>query len=58
MSVGMGTSVERASAVTTYYTRGDYIPGVKIDAMNALAVKQGVKYAADWARSGKGPVSS
>jgi len=29
---GMGTSNERASANTNYYSKGDTIPGFKIDA--------------------------
>jgi len=27
---GMGTSVERASANIDYYTRGDFIPGMRV----------------------------
>jgi TPP-dependent pyruvate/acetoin dehydrogenase alpha subunit len=27
---GMGTSAERASADTSYFKRGDYIPGIKV----------------------------
>jgi len=52
---GMGTSDERASASIDYYTRGDYIPGLKIDAMNVFAVREGVKYAAAYARK-SGPM--
>ncbi|XP_074658149.1 putative pyruvate dehydrogenase E1 component subunit alpha, mitochondrial [Tubulanus polymorphus] len=53
---GMGTSVDRASACTDYYTRGDYIPGVWADGMDVLTIREATKYCADWCRSGKGPI--
>ncbi|CAH3035067.1 unnamed protein product [Pocillopora meandrina] len=53
---GMGTSVERAAATTEYHTRGDFIPGIKVDGMDVLTVREVTKFAADYARSGKGPI--
>jgi pyruvate dehydrogenase E1 component alpha subunit len=41
----MGTSVERASACTDYYKRGQYFPGIRINSMDVLAVLTAVKYA-------------
>ncbi|XP_078001443.1 pyruvate dehydrogenase E1 component subunit alpha, mitochondrial-like [Glandiceps talaboti] len=53
---GMGTSVERASASTDYFERGDYVPGIRTDGMDVLAVREATRFCADYARSGKGPI--
>nr|XP_004661599.1 pyruvate dehydrogenase E1 component subunit alpha, testis-specific form, mitochondrial [Jaculus jaculus] len=53
---GMGTSVERASASTEYYKRGSFIPGLRVNGMDILCVREATKFAADYCRSGKGPL--
>ncbi|KAJ3182772.1 alpha subunit of pyruvate dehydrogenase [Geranomyces variabilis] len=53
---GMGTSALRASASTKYYTRGDYIPGIRVNGMDVLAVREASKYAREWALAGNGPL--
>jgi len=53
---GMGTSVDRAAANTDYYTRGDYIPGIWVDGMDIVTVREATKYALSLCREGKGPV--
>lgn len=53
---GMGTSVERASAMTEYYKRGQYIPGLRINAMDVLAVLAAVRHGKDYVTAGNGPL--
>jgi pyruvate dehydrogenase E1 component alpha subunit len=53
---GMGTSAARSSALTEYYKRGQYIPGLKINAMDVLAVKAAVQYGREYTTSEKGPL--
>ncbi|XP_078492692.1 pyruvate dehydrogenase E1 component subunit alpha, mitochondrial-like [Ciona intestinalis] len=52
---GMGTSVERASASTDYFTRGDYIPGLRVDGMDVLAVREATRFAKEYAVK-EGPI--
>jgi pyruvate dehydrogenase E1 component alpha subunit len=50
----MGTSIKRSSANTEFYTRGDVIPGIKIDGMDVIAAREGLKWAAEYCRAGNG----
>jgi len=54
----MGTSVERSSAETELYKRGISfeVPGIQVDGMDVMAVRDAAKKAIDHARSGKGPM--
>jgi len=53
---GMGTSAARSSAITEYYKRGQYIPGLKVNGMDVLASYQASRFAKDWAAQGNGPL--
>ncbi|EME45319.1 hypothetical protein DOTSEDRAFT_71147 [Dothistroma septosporum NZE10] len=53
---GMGTAANRAAALTEYYKRGQYIPGLKINGMDVLAVKAAVQHGKDWCANGNGPL--
>ncbi|XP_036769932.2 pyruvate dehydrogenase E1 component subunit alpha, testis-specific form, mitochondrial isoform X2 [Manis pentadactyla] len=53
---GMGTSAKRAAASTDYYKRGGFIPGLRVDGMDVLCVREATKFAVDYCRSGNGPI--
>lgn len=66
----MGTSAERSSQNTSFFTRGDQIPGLQVsyivhcqhkadtqvNGMDILAVKKACAWAKEWTTSGKGPL--
>ncbi len=53
----MGTSLQRASATTELYRRGEAfgIPGMAVDGMDVLAVKKAGEEVTAFVREGKGP---
>jgi len=52
---GMGTSQDRHSASTDFYKRGDYIPGIYVDGMDILAVREATRFALEYCPS-NGPL--
>ncbi|TCD67038.1 alpha subunit of pyruvate dehydrogenase [Steccherinum ochraceum] len=53
---GMGTSAERSSQNTEYFTRGDKIPGIQANGMDVIAVMKAVQHTREWVTSGNGPI--
>lgn len=54
---GMGTSTTRSSCNDLYYTAGGrVIPGLRINGMNVLAVKQGMQKVREFCSGGSGPM--
>ncbi|XP_020778441.2 pyruvate dehydrogenase E1 component subunit alpha, somatic form, mitochondrial-like [Boleophthalmus pectinirostris] len=53
---GKGTHIERASASTDFYKKSDCIPGLRVDGMDVLCVREASKFAKDHCQSGKGPI--
>ena len=53
---GMGTSIDRHSSISDYYKMGNAIPGLRIDGMNVLSVKEGMKFAKEYVGGGNGPM--
>ena len=54
----MGTAVKRSSAETHFYRRGTAfrIPGMDVDGMDVLKIRQGAEQALAYVRDGNGPV--
>jgi len=45
---GMGTSVDRHSASTEFYKRAGYIPGILVDGMDVIAVREATRWAKEF----------
>lgn len=46
---GMGTADYKGAKSSSFYQRGDYIPGIHVDGMDVLAMKAATVFAKDWA---------
>ncbi|XP_004848154.1 pyruvate dehydrogenase E1 component subunit alpha, testis-specific form, mitochondrial [Heterocephalus glaber] len=53
---GMGTAAERAAATTEYYKRAHFLPGLRVDGMDVLCVREATRFATEHCRSGQGPL--
>lgn len=53
---GLGTFYKRVSANPKFYTRCEYIPGVFVDGMDVLAVRECMRFAIDYIVKGNGPI--
>jgi pyruvate dehydrogenase E1 component alpha subunit len=53
---GMGTSIDRHSSHSDYFKMGNHIPGLRIDGMNVLAVREGFRFVKDYVSAGNGPM--
>ncbi|BBM97815.1 pyruvate dehydrogenase E1 component subunit alpha [Marchantia polymorpha subsp. ruderalis] len=53
---GMGTAEWRASKKATFFDRLSYIPGIKVDGMDAFSVKAAMLFAKEHCVAGKGPI--
>ncbi|TGZ75259.1 hypothetical protein CRM22_000483 [Opisthorchis felineus] len=53
---GMGTADCRSSACIDYYTRASYIPGLWVNGMDVLAVREAIRFCRNWIMAGNGPI--
>merc|ERR1712025_156477 len=51
----MGTPQDRHAASSDFYKRGDYIPGVQVDGMDVLAVREATRFALEYCQE-NGPL--
>lgn len=53
---GMGTSSARSSSNPEYYTHGNHVPGLRVDGMDVLAVREATRFAKEYCGGGHGPL--